>query len=471
MRPALASWLLAVAACTSAPSSRALQTAAPLPLYPTPRYAAEQPLALPVATACVDDAALADATLLAARLPALLAAVGLRAVPAGAGCDLTLAFDAAPPPDLDAAAAAAFDPAAPDGYVVLGRAAAGRAVVRLWAESGRAALYAVATALALVDAQRRFHPAVVVDAPAIATRGLIEGYYGPPLSPAQRGCLLETMATLRQNLYLYGPKDDPFAHERWAEPYPDDGAAAIAAAAAAARARGIDFVWAVSPGLLAGAPPPGTSISFASAADFARLTAKLDAMRALGVDRFALFLDDITADLVYDADRAAFATPAAAHVDLANRIDAYATAAGLPHPYFVGYVYSKNWDGWQPYVATVGAALAPGVELLWTGPHVYSATISAADVLDVDQLAGRDVVIWDNEPDTPVALDGRTPDLAGAIAGFLSNTVMIEQGYGFDDLRGVVGTLADWAWTPAAYAPAPSLQAWQARAQPCVSAP
>jgi hyaluronoglucosaminidase len=291
-------------------------------------------------------------------------------------------------------------------------------------------------------------------------RGLIEGYYGMPLSPSQRGCLITAMATLRQSTYLYGPKDDPYAHQQWADPYPAGAATALADAAAAARAHDVEFVWAVSPGLLSGAPAPGGSISYASDDDFARLTAKIDSVRALGVTRFALFLDDIEPGLVWDADIAAFPTPAAAHASLANRLDAYVTALGLGHILFVGPVYSSRDADWHGWADDAGARLAPGIDVLWTGTATYSDALAAADLRAPDDAFGRSVVLWDNQPTGPVAIDGRAADLPDALGGFLTNLVMIEWGSSFADFVGIAGTLADWAWNPRAYDPERSLAGW-----------
>ena len=266
---------------------------------------------------------------------------------------------------------------------------------------------------------------------------------------------------MRGNLYLYGPKGDAFAHERWADPYPPDAAADVADAAAYAQARGLDFAWAVSPGLEAGYTPPGGSISYASDADFARLTAKVDAMRALGVGRFALFLDDIEMSLVYDADCAAFATPAAAHVALANRLDAYVTAGGSPHLLFVGPYYRSNLDGWQGWATEVGDTLADGIGVLWTGPAVYPIVMSADDLRAPDALFSRAVVVWNNQPRSPAALSGYSPGLAAATGGLLSNTILMQPGYGtFADLSSIAGTLGDYTWNPAAYDPDRSLSTW-----------
>ena len=187
-------------------------------------------------------------------------------------------------------------------------------------------------------------------------------------------------------------------------------------------------------------------------------------MRALGVRRFALFLDDIERTLVYDADRAAFATPAAAHVSLANRLDAYVTAAGSPHLLFVGPYYRSNLDGWDSWAAEVGATLTDGIDVLWTGPAVYPIVMSVDDVAAPDALFGRNVVVWNNQPRAPVPLSGFSPGLAAATRGFLSNTILMQQGYKdpFGYLWDIVGTLGDYTWNPVAYDPDVSGATWGA---------
>jgi hypothetical protein len=205
------------------------------------------------------------------------------------------------------------------------------------------------------------------------------------------------------------------------------------------------------------------SISFASASDFARLTAKIDAMRALGIDRFALFLDDTAPELVHLADQARFATPVAAHADLANRLDDYVTGgdANKPHIMFVGYAYTSQLNGWMDYAQALGATLHPGIAVLWTGPQTYSRTMQASDMAKPNQLLGRKVVIWDNEPEGIGPLTGHSGDLPAGVSGYLANPVLIQFGYGFDDWWRTLGSVADYAWDPASYDPSSSFATWR----------
>ncbi len=424
----------ALAACDAAAPSPLVPVATLTP-YPTPRYFVDGPLGPRYAHPQLSD----DATL---------------------------------PPDLAPDALAAWDAAGNDRYVVVARYDQGHATVHVFGESPRALSYAHAAAAALVDGSGTLHLATIVDGGPFALRGFVEGHYGAPLEPWQRRCLLDQLVTMHGNTYLYGPKGDPYAHEQWADPYPPDAAAAISDVTAAAATRGVDFTWAVSPGLESGYPAPGASISYASDADFARLTAKIDAMRALGVGRFALLLDDIDRLLAWPADVAAFATPAAAHVALANRLDDYVTATGAPHLLFIGPFYTSKFDGWQDWATEVGATLHAGIDIMWTGPAVYPDVMTSDDLTEPDALFGRPVVIWNNQPRAIVALTGFSPTLPAAAHGFLSNTILMQEGYGytFDDLWQIVGTLGDYAWNPTDYDSDQSLATWSeilASAPPC----
>jgi hyaluronoglucosaminidase len=446
--------LALAAGCAKSPSA-SIEPGYSLAVFPAPLYLDEPLEALPVTRACLDTRALPTHDAVDAAWPALLAAADLRAADEAA-CDLTVAFDPVAPPDLPPAARVAWETAGPDRYVVLGRLAGGRAVVRLYAENERAALYALGATLARM-AYGRFHPAVIVDGSAIAERGIVEGHYGAPLTLEQRRCLIDAMVPLHHSVYFYTPKDDPYARQRWADPYPDADAAVLVDAAAAARAHRVDFMWGISPGLEQGYPAPGASISFASDTDF-------------GIDRFALLLDDTVRDFVWDADRAAFPTLAAAHASLANRLEGWLGARGLGHLWFVGAYYSYHWDGWQPYVSDLGARLAPGVAVLWTGPEIYSPTISAADLADVNAALGRKVIIWDNKPEIDLPLEGRAGDLGAAIDGYVTNTVLLQRLFPFEAFWSVIGPSAAFAWNPAAYDRWAALTVWTARAGSCKAA-
>lgn len=328
---------------------------------------------------------------------------------------------------------------------------------------GRALRHAVRTALA-----RRRHGHVVagtvVDAPSFATRGLVEGFYGDPYTVEQRRTTLGLMARLGMNAYLYGPKGDVFVHQMWRQPYGQVGAAALSALTDDARALGIEPIWAVSPAPNAFfSDKPETSIQFSSERDRASLFAKLGAMRSLGFARFALFLDDTAPELYWLGDRLAYKSVAEAHAALANAMLAHLrTLDPDARLWFVGRDYSELQTTWLEYNVELAATLADGVDVMWTGPEIYSKRISVADCNRINDVLGRRVTIWDNAPEQLAPITGRTADLPRATDVFFSNPVMNEWRYfSVAAFWHALGPIGLYQWNPAKYEEQAAFDWWQ----------
>src|SRR4051812_10562713 len=136
--------------------------------------------------------------------------------------------------------------------------------------------------------------AVSASAAALPMRGTVEGFYGPPWSHADRLAHLQFSAEVGLNTYVYAPKDDPHHRVRWREPYPAAELARLSALAASARRLGVRFVYAISPGL---------SMGFAEDDDHRALIAKATQLADAGVEEFALFFDDVPAELTRPEER------------------------------------------------------------------------------------------------------------------------------------------------------------------------
>ena len=452
-------WALIVSAAGLLPM--ACQPSKPQPLYPAPRYLSidEERVGKRCQTR-IDTSALSQHAAIDALLPELLS---MREQDRGGSrCTWALRFSSTPLA-LSAEAAMQWTLAGdhPERYAVVTRRAASNDAqleTQLFAVSERGALYALMSALAVPQ------PVVIVDWPAIPLRGLIEGYYGRPLSNSERSATLRRMGWLRQNLFLYGPKDDPYHRAEWATPYPADRARELADAAAESDRRLIDFLWSISPGYAGTKQAPITPIQYSSDADFLRLTAKIEQVRGLGVRKFSLFLDDISPDLHHAADKAAFPSQAAAHASLMNRLQEYLRqkdpAARL---LVVGTAYASDIKGWPQYNQELGPLLRPDIDVLWTGPLTFSATIQASDMTTINGLLRRKVVIWDNWPLQPVALQGRSRDLADSLGGFLTNLMLSQDNkHPPSATWSILGTRADYDWDPSRYDSTQSLNTWKA---------
>lgn len=302
---------------------------------------------------------------------------------------------------------------------------------------------------------------LLFDRPSFPVRGIIEGFYGDPYSIAERKTLLGLMAQLGMNTYVYGPKGDSGHRVDWRVPYTGDIATALRTLVTDAHALGIEPIWAVSPAWDGGGMPM-KSIRYSSEADFAVLTAKLDDMRTIGFSRFALFVDDIAPSFYYAEDNTAFSSVAAGHASLANRMLAYVRATDpAARLYFVGRDYSEYQTTWKEYNTVLGAELDDGIDVLWTGPLVYSPKITTADCEKANQLLGRKVSIWDNHPEKVVAMSGRSGDLPTAVDGFFANPVMNEWRYHpVEDFWRTVGTLGVYMWNSESYDGAGAFAWW-----------
>ena len=243
----------------------------------------------------------------------------------------------------------------------------------------------------------------------VAVRGVIEGFYGPPWSHDARLALVDFLAARQMNAYVYAPKSDPKHREAWRDPYEPADARRFAELTARCRAVGVRFGFAVSPGL---------DIDYASAADRDALAAKLDPLLADGVDWIVLALDDIP-------NRPGLASEQADLVGwLVGRTAARTTLVPTE------YVGTHPSD----YLSALGAALPPGVDVMWTGPTVCSPRIEADDAR-AWRAALRDhpLILWDNFPVNDATMEaelhlgpysGRSAALTDELDGVLCNPML-----------------------------------------------
>lgn len=304
------------------------------------------------------------------------------------------------------------------------------------------------------------------DYPSYRTRGVVEGFYGDPYSIDDRRTLLGLMAELDMNAYLYGPKGDKYVHDSWRLPYSmaDGSAQAMVTLVEDANRLGIQPIWAISPAPNAfGFSTTTNSIKFSSADDFAALIAKADAMRKIGFARFALFVDDTSPELYWPEDQAAYPTSAVAHASLANRYLAHLRqqdpAARL---LFVGRDYAQSIATWERYNTELAKTLSEGVDVMWTGPLIYSKTIAPADLTSIETILDRHVTIWDNAPEQVVPLTGRASDLPTVVDAMFTNPVMNEWRYHpVTDYWQTIGSIGLYQWNSENYDAEAAFDSWK----------
>jgi len=235
--------------------------------------------------------------------------------------------------------------------------------------------------------------------PSAATRaagpdfraGVIEGFYGPPWSDAERLRLLDWMSRFGLGTWLFAPKDDPHHRAAWREPYPGIEAERIRALVAACAARGIEFVWGVSPGL---------DIRHSDPADTAALLDRFEELSRLGCRAFALLLDDIP-DSLHPDDVTRFGSLAAAQAHVASAAQAWigprhpgSRLLVCPTPYCDRMLAAGL--GGPGYLDELGERLDPAIDVLWTGPEIVSGSITPEAIEPIAARLRRAPVLWDN---------------------------------------------------------------------------
>nr|XP_019939226.1 PREDICTED: protein O-GlcNAcase-like isoform X1 [Paralichthys olivaceus] len=218
--------------------------------------------------------------------------------------------------------------------------------------------------------------------------GVVEGFYGRPWTMEQRTELFKREQKWGLNTYLYAPKDDYKHRMYWRDMYTAEEAEQLVALISAAKQHGVDFIYAISPGL---------DITFSSPKEVAALKRKLDQVKKFGCRSFSLLFDDIDAEMC-PADKKAFDSFAHAQVAVTNEVYQHLgepdTFLFCPTDYCATFCTPNVSQ--SSYLRIVGEKLLPGVDILWTGPKVVSHKISVESIEEVSSVLKRAPVIWDN---------------------------------------------------------------------------
>ena len=348
----------------------------------------------------------------------------------------------------------------PEGYTIAARPdAAGGGFIALAGHDADGLFHAAQTFRQL--ARRGEVPGLVIqDHPAMPIRGTIEGFYGKPWTQEDRIRHLDFLASVKANTYVYSPKDDPYARDRWREPYPAATLAELGTLATAAKRDHVNFVYAIS---------PGPTVCFSDPADAVALERKFDALRGIGVRSFYVALDDIEYkkwncakdEAAFGASGAAAAGTAQARLLNAVQRDLIAKDRAAPPLIMVPTEYYDAKE--TPYKAALRHELDPRVVVQWTGTDVVPPAISIGDAKTATTAFGRKTLLWDNYPVNDYAQTTgrlllapyarREAGLAGELSGILSNPMNQEA-----PSRVAVAGVAAFAWNDRGYDPA---QGWR----------
>lgn len=252
----------------------------------------------------------------------------------------------------------------------------------------------------------------VTDYPDIPYRGVVEGFYGTPWSQEDRMRQLDFYGRNKMNVYLYGPKDDPYhSTPNWRKPYPPEEATQLRLLVDKARENNVIFYWAVH---------PGQDIRW-NEEDRLLLLQKFESMYQLGVRGFAIFFDDISGE----------GTKANKQAELLNYVDDHFVKVkeDVAPLVMCPTEYNKSWANVKGgYLTTLGEKLNKDIEIMWTGNTVV-ATIDKSTLEFINPLVKRKAYIWWNFPVSDYVRDhlllgpvyGNGLDIKDDMSAFVSN--------------------------------------------------
>ncbi len=295
--------------------------------------------------------------------------------------------------------------------------------------------YGVQTLLGIM-AKGQLEAARITDWPDVAFRGVVEGFYGQPWSHQDRLNQFDFYGKNKMNVYIYGPKDDPYHRDRWRVPYPAEEAQRIKELAEHAKKCGVNFYWAIH---------PGVDIKWTNE-DRDALMNKLEIMYDLGIRSFAVFFDDIWGE----------GTKADKQAALLNYIDdnfvqkKHDVAPLVMCP----TEYNRSWaNDEKGYLRTLGSQMNKTIEIMWTGNTVV-ACIDKPSMEWVNERIQRKGYIWWNYPVSDFVRDrmllgpvyGNGLDIADDVSGFLSNPMQYAEAS-----KVALYPIADYTWNMKAY--------------------
>ena len=215
--------------------------------------------------------------------------------------------------------------------------------------------------------------------------GYIEGYYGRLLNWDERMTVLEKLAHLQMNAYLYAPKEDPQYFRNWREDWDSNWWRDFGIFTRHAQANGIRVMAGIAPGI---------DFNFASLAsktdDTAILINKAHALIDAGAHEITLLFDDINP---LPAERqGAFNHEGQAHAALANLLVDEVPLSVTPRIYADEII-----DGAQGYIEAFITELAPQINVFTCGEYIVEREFDfSRTALGRHGFAANRIIFWDN---------------------------------------------------------------------------
>jgi len=212
--------------------------------------------------------------------------------------------------------------------------------------------------------------------------GVIEGFYGPTWSWAQRRALLDWMPGAGFGSYVYAPKADAGLRRTWRQGLDAATTAELWQLRLQARRHGLEFGLGLSPwGLQQGM----------TAADARALRAAVDRLNRLEPDLLCILFDDMPG-----GQRELAARQRAVVEEVLAR--SQATRHAICPTYYSRDPVLEELFGPRPpgYLEALTDGLPAATALLWTGRKVVSERYEAEDFHWLAERGVRSVLLWDN---------------------------------------------------------------------------
>ena len=214
-------------------------------------------------------------------------------------------------------------------------------------------------------------------------KGYIEGFYGRLMSQQDRNLILNSLAELSMDFYLYGPKEDPFHRSSWSSLYPKDKVEELENFRLKGEKLGIRTYMALSP-LISPKDDLKRGID--------KVLNKIKQFKDLGFKDFAIFFDDISFeknDLLANI-----------HSNILNSVNAFIGNREEDAIIFCPTVYCNKFARGKlinsSYLKALSKEVPETMPMLWTGSEVISETIGDEDIFSLEKVIKNPIFIWDN---------------------------------------------------------------------------
>ena len=214
-------------------------------------------------------------------------------------------------------------------------------------------------------------------------KGYIEGFYGRLMSQQDRNLILNSLAELSMDFYLYGPKEDPFHRSNWSSLYPKDKVEELENFRLQGEKLGIRTYMALSP-LISPKDDLKRGID--------KILNKIKQFKDLGFKDFAIFFDDINFeknDLLANI-----------HSNILNSVNEFIGNREEDAIIFCPTVYCNKFARGKlinsSYLKALSKEVPETMPMLWTGSEVISETIGDEDIFSLEKVIKNPIFIWDN---------------------------------------------------------------------------